>query len=64
MLCDICMMVISTVDELLKNVDNKLDDVEDELNAICNALDGLADQVSKCIAYGLSNSKYSLFLIK
>ena len=64
MVCDICMMVISTVDELLKNVDNKLDDVEDELNAICYALGDLADQVGKSIAYGLSNSKFSSFLIK
>ena len=35
------------MDNLLKNIESKLDDVEDELNAICNELGEFADQVSK-----------------
>ena len=35
------------MDNLLNNIESKRDDMEDELNAICNELGEFADQVSK-----------------
>ena len=46
-LCDICMMVVNAVENLLKTFDNNLQEVEDELNEVCDALGELADQVGK-----------------
>lgn len=57
MFCDLCMMVVNTLDNVLKKIDSSLDDAEDELNDICSMLGDLADEVGKGICYHCQSQK-------
>ncbi|XP_028392521.1 prosaposin-like [Dendronephthya gigantea] len=48
-LCDMCMMVMNTVDKFLGNFINTLDEIEDELNAYCSVFGVLADQCKSAV---------------
>ena len=60
-ICDMCKMVLRKLNDM-KNVDNKWDDMKDNLDGICDELGtGLTDEVCKiCITSRQNNRNLSL----